>query len=203
MFHLFVKGSMIGFLIAAPVGPVGIICINRSLQNGFLTGFISGCGASIADGLYGIIAGFGLTSIADFLIDHKLWIRLIGGSFLIFLGLKTLLKKSHVAIHEHKQQHHLLHACYSTLFVTLTSPMTILSFIAVFAGLGLGHTHTQYIDACAMVLGVILGSLLWWFILCIGVAFLSTKINKTASLHWINVIAGIIIMIFGIIALID
>ena len=88
MLSLFIKGLIIGFAIAAPVGPIGVLCIQRSLHNGFKIGLMTGLGAAFADGSYGLIAGFGLTALSSLLINHQFLIRLVGGLFLIYLGIK-------------------------------------------------------------------------------------------------------------------
>ena len=139
---LFVRGLVIGFSIAAPVGPIGVLCIRRTLAEGQLYGLVSGLGAATADALYGCVAGFGLTFISAFLIGHKLWLSLIGGLFLLYLGIKTLLSKpaEDAAKAEGKG---LFRAYASTFLLTVTNPMTILSFAAIFAALGLAKRHRQ------------------------------------------------------------
>ncbi len=205
-----VRGLIIGFSIAAPVGPIGVLCIQRTLGKGRIYGLLSGLGAATADGTYGLIAGFGLTFISNFLIGQQLWIRLIGGVFLLYLGLRTILSKP--AQREQEQAttikgENLLAAYVSTLFLTLTNPLTILSFAAIFAGIGAGGANRiyisgSYISAAVLVLGVFLGSALWWVILSTGVSILRTKLNRQA-LRWVNRISGAIIITFGVLALLS
>ena len=200
-----VRGLIIGFAIAAPVGPIGVLCIQRTLGKGRIYGLLSGLGAATADGTYGLIAGFGLTFISSFLIGQQLWIRLIGGVFLLYLGLRTILSKP--AQREREQAttikgENLLAAYVSTLFLTLTNPLTILSFAAIFAGIGAGGANRSYISAAVLVLGVFLGSALWWVILSSGVSILRTKLN-TQALRWVNRISGAIIITFGVLALLS
>jgi threonine/homoserine/homoserine lactone efflux protein len=200
-----VRGLIIGFSIAAPVGPIGVLCIQRTLGKGRIYGLLSGLGAATADGTYGLIAGFGLTFISSFLIGQQLWIRLIGGVFLLYLGLRTILSKP--AQREQEQAttikgENLLAAYVSTLFLTLTNPLTILSFAAIFAGIGAGGANKSYISAAVLVLGVFLGSALWWVILSSGVSILRTKLN-TQALRWVNRISGAIIITFGVLALLS
>lgn len=202
MIHIFLKGLIIGFSIAAPVGPIGVLCIARSLHEGALTGFVTGIGAAAADGAYGIIAAFGLTFISSFLLGHQLWIRLIGGVFLCYLGIKTFLAKTTLKTNIAVEKKNLFNASLTTFFLTLTNPMTILSFVAVFAGLGLGSTHTDYSEAIAMVIGVITGSLAWWLLLSFGIGVFRTRIKITV-LHWINYFSGAIIFLFGLVALLS
>ena len=200
-----VRGLIIGFSIAAPVGPIGVLCIQRTLSKGRIYGLLSGLGAATADGTYGLIAGFGLTFISSFLIGQQLWIRLIGGVFLLYLGLRTILSRP--AQREREQAatikgENLLAAYVTTLFLTLTNPLTILSFAAIFAGIGAGGANRSYISAAVLVLGVFLGSALWWVILSGGVSILRTKLN-TQALRWVNRISGTIIMVFGLLALLS
>jgi len=196
------KGLLIGFAIAAPVGPIGILCIQRSLHDGFKIGLSTGMGAALADGVYGLIAAFGLTSISSLLISIQYWIRLIGGLFLIYLGIKIFLsssfKKSESTYIKEKS---ISHACLTTFILTLTNPMTILSFIAVFAGLGLGAQQTNYTQATILVLGIILGSSLWWLLLSGGVAIVLHHRLTDKSLQKINWMSGIIMLIFGILVI--
>lgn len=199
MLDLLLKGFLIGFAIAAPVGPIGILCINRSLHEGYKAGFVTGLGAATADGLYGFVAAFGLTFIANFLVAHKSWIQLGGGIFLCYLGIKTLLKKSVRQFNTTAKQN-FVKAYFTTFILTLTNPMTILSFIAIFAGLGLASNSDNYLAASFLVLGVIIGSLLWWLLLCGTVAIFRKKIQDSV-LHWINYLSGLIILGFGLVAL--
>ena len=195
---LFVRSLLIGFSIAAPVGPIGVLCIRRTLADGRLAGLLTGLGAATADALYGCIAGFGLTVVSDMLVDQQAMIRLIGCCFLCYLGLKTL-----VAVPAERAAPaaalRLLQA-YTTLVLTLTNPMTILSFAAIFAGLGAGGAGSGYGSALMVVLGVFLGSALWWLLLSSGAAALRTAVTPNA-LRWVNRVSGMIILGFGLLAL--
>ena len=195
----FFKVFIIGISIAAPVGPIGVLCIRRTLSEGRTSGLITGLGAATADAIYGSIAGFGLAFISNFLINQQSWLRLIGGLFLCYLGLKTFwTRPTHqVALQDKKG---FIPIFTSTFFLTLTNPMTILSFAAIFAGLGVGSTQGNYVSAAVMVFGVFTGSLLWWYILSRGVSFLRDKFN-VVRLHWVHWFSGVIILAFGIIAI--
>ena len=138
----FLRGLIIGFSIAAPVGPIGVLCIGRTLTQGRISGLISGLGAATADALYGSIAAFGLTFISTMLINQQGWIRLIGGIFLCFLGIKISLS-SPARQAARVKGHSLVSSYASTFFLTLTNPMTILSFAAIFAGLGVGSENSK------------------------------------------------------------
>jgi threonine/homoserine/homoserine lactone efflux protein len=196
----FIRGLIIGFSIAAPVGPIGILCIRRTLTRGRTSGLTTGLGAATADAVYGAIAGFGLTAISSFLVRQQTPLRLVGGAFLCYLGLKTLLSKP--ASESAKAAGTSLAADYSSTFLlTLTNPATILSFVAVFAGLGLGAGDpNDYLAATSLVLGVFIGSVLWWLMLSVGVGFFREKFDAK-KLRWVNWLSGLILIAFGLIAL--
>ena len=192
----FLKGIILGFSIAAPVGPIGVLCIRKTLQFGRSSGFFSGLGAASADAVYAIIAAFGLTIVSNFLLAGQFWLRLIGGLFLLYLGWKTFVAKP--ALQSKDVPHTtLLNDFVSTFFLTATNPMTILSFLAIFAGLGLSNIQGDYTQSSALVLGVFLGSGIWWLILSEGVTLFRKKVSQNVMI-WINRIAGLIILGFGI-----
>ena len=192
------RGLIIGFSIAAPVGPIGILCIRRTLSEGRASGFLSGLGAATADALYGCVAGFGLTVISGFLVGQRFWIQLIGGLFLLALGVKTL--RSVPAERAAGASGSGLAASYvSTLLLTLTNPMTILSFAGIFAALGVAETGGDVSAATLLVLGVFIGSAAWWLLLSGGVGLLREKISA-GVLRWTNRLSGAILLVFGILA---
>ncbi len=195
------RGFVIGFAIAAPVGPIGVLCIRRSLAEGRAAGLVTGLGAATADAIYGSVAAFGLTFISGILIGQQQWIRLIGGLFLCYLGIRTFMAKP-AAKPSSAEETSLAGAYVSTFFLTLTNPMTILSFAAVFAGLGIGSAAGNYLSAALLVLGVFLGSGLWWLLLSGGVSLFRTKL-KPRALGWVNTISGIIILGFGATAILS
>ena len=200
MLALFLKGLIIGFAIAAPVGPIGVLCIQRSLHDGFKIGLMTGMGAAFADGTYGLIAGFGLTAISSLLIAQQFWIRLIGGLFLLYLGIKLFLSAPQQR-EARKSDKSSWHAFTTTYLLTVMNPATILSFVAVFAGLGVGTTSTNYSEAMVLVSGIISGSAMWWLFLSGGVAFILHHRLSPSVMRNINRLSGIIILAFGIIAL--
>jgi threonine/homoserine/homoserine lactone efflux protein len=196
--HYLIKGLIIGLSIAVPVGPIGILCIRRTLNQGRIIGFFSGLGAATADALYGAIAGFGLTFLSNFLIGHQIWLRLIGGGLLLILGARTFISKPAEpgASVEGKS---VWSAYFSTFFLTVTNPMTILFFAAVFAGLGVGTAGDHYVSAAILVAGVFTGSALWWLILS-GFTGLLRGLFNFKRLQWLNRISGLIIIGFGLVA---
>jgi threonine/homoserine/homoserine lactone efflux protein len=195
------RGIVIGFSIAAPIGPIGILCIRRTLVEGRVVGLASGLGAATAHALYGCIAGFGLTFISDLMLGQKVWLHLIGGVFLIYLGLITLLPR-HAEQFVSAKGIRPVSACSSVFFLTLTNPMTILSFAGIMTGLGVGSAGKEYISALALVLGVFFGSVLWWFILNNSVDLFRNQFN-VHSMIWVNRVSGVIITVFGVAVLIS
>ena len=200
-FSMLLRGLAIGFSIAAPVGPIGILCIRRTLANGRLSGLASGLGAATADASYGCIAGFGLTFISDLLINQQTLLRVVGGLFLCYLGARTFLAKPADRV-ESTEDRGLSRAYVSTFFLTLTNPLTILSFAAIFAGLGLAESGGSYATAGVLVLGVFTGSALWWLFLTLGIGTIRGKVGP-AWLRWVNRISGTAIAAFGVAALIS
>ena len=197
----FLKGLIVGLSIAAPVGPIGILCIRRTLANGRGAGFVSGLGAATADAMYGAAAGFGLTAVAGVLVGGQQWLRLVGGLFLLYLGIRTWRRAGQSGSQSivSDTSRGLLGAYASTLALTLTNPMTILSFAAIFAGLGIA-SGARYASAAALVAGVFSGSALWWLTLSTVVGVLRHHLS-TSGLRWVNRASGAIIAGFGVQAL--
>ncbi len=193
------RGVLIGLTIAIPVGPIALMTIQRTLNHGRAIGLATGLGAATADLAYGAVAAFGLTLISSFLIDHKVWFSVIGGLFLCYLGVRTLLTAPAIKAAT-AQQNSVLRAYTSAFFLTLTNPPTILFFMAIFAGLGLANEGLNYASAMSMVIGVFSGSAAWWLTLSYGVGLFRTRFNPT-TLGWANKIAGVTICIFGVVIL--
>ncbi|RQW77066.1 MAG: LysE family translocator [Methanothrix sp.] len=193
------RGFVIGLSIAAPIGPINVLCIRRTLAEGRLMGIVSGLGAATGDAVYGCVAGFGLTLVSSILIDQQAWLRFIGGLFLCYLGVKTFLAEpaKRAAL---SKGNSLVDAYISTFFLTLTNPMTILSFVAVFAGLGLASTGGNFMSATSLVFGIFIGSSSWFLILCGSVNLFREKLSPP-RMQWINRISGAIITGFGLVAL--
>ena len=196
--YFFIKGVIIGLSIAVPVGPIGILCIRRTLTQGRIIGFLSGLGAATADAFYGAIAGFGLTFLSNLLVGQQTGLRLIGGGLLCIIGVKTFLskpteRKDSVAGNSRWR------AYLSTLILTLTNPMTILFFAAIFAGLVVGTGGDHYFSAGILVLGVFIGSASWWLVLS-GFTGLLHGLFNFRRMQWLNRISGLIIIGFGLAA---
>lgn len=199
--NILLKGLLLGFSIAAPVGPIGILCIQQSLNHGRIYGLVAGLGAATADAFYGLVAAFGLTIIINFFTQQTVLFRLVGGLFLCYLGIKTFLKTTG-AYTGAPQPERLPNLYFSTFLLTLTNPMTILSFALIFAGLGASVAGNGYGQSVRLVLGVFLGSALWWFLLSLGVSLFRQRINAPV-LRWVNRGAGVIIVTFGVVILVN
>ena len=196
---LLLRGLLIGFSIAAPVGPIGVLVIRRTLAEGRVAGLVTGMGAATADAIYGCIAGFGLTAISGLLLDNQWWVRLIGGLFLCYLGVRAFLARPAERAADAPSSG-LLGAYLATLGLTLSNPTTILSFLAILAGLGVGVAGGSFGAAALLVLGVFTGSALWWLLLSGGVNLLRLRLTP-AVLRWVNRASGLIILGFGVLAL--
>jgi threonine/homoserine/homoserine lactone efflux protein len=193
--ELLVRGLLAGLFIAAPVGPVNVLCISRTLTKGWRSGLISGFGAATADTLYGCIAGFSITLVIQFLIREEFWIRLFGGILLVLIGIRYYFKKPQslsVQKHEGPERSDFV----STFLLNLTNPTTILSFLAVLAALGMNQHRASWLTL-VLVSGIFGGSMLWWIVLIGVVNRLRDRIDDHVML-WMNRIAGIAIGGFGV-----
>jgi threonine/homoserine/homoserine lactone efflux protein len=200
-FALFIQGLVIGFSIAAPVGPIGILCIRRTLTFGQLSGLFSGLGAATADALYGSIVGFGLTFIAGFLLRQQSSLQLLGGLFLCYLGIRAFQTKAQpLSLAVDRASH--ARSFFSTFLLTLTNPATILSFAAIFSGLGVVSHQGDIQFAIILVSGVFIGSALWWLTLSTGVSVIRSRLTGVGLL-WINRLSGIMIGGFGLLILLN
>jgi len=191
------KGLILGVSVAAPVGPIGILCINRTINKSYVSGLVSGLGAATADLIYGLIAGLGLTIISNFLIDQKFWIQTIGLIFLFYLGIKTLIKKETEIKFNKTLDKGLLKDYFTTFILTVTNPITILFFLAVFAGLGLPNPENEKFATIPLVLGVFLGSGIWWLFLS-GLTYKLKNRIGSKILKRIDLISGLLILTFGL-----
>jgi len=212
MIDLVLRGFTIGLAIAAPVGPIGIICIRRTLAYGRLSGFISGLGAATADAVYGAIAALGLTVLSGGLIAAQDWLRMLGGIFLCYLGLRTLFEQPRDFQPERLTRSvsapggglHLravLMDFVSTFLLTITNPMTIISFTAIFASLGAVAQSSPF-TTYLVVLGVFTGSASWWLFLSGATGFLRIRFLQPSVQRWVGRISGLLILAFGLLAVI-
>jgi len=187
---------MAGLAIAAPVGPVNVLCASRTLAKGRKSGLVSGLGAATADAFYGGIAGFSITFVIDFLLREEFWIRVLGGIFLIAIGVVYLRKPPGEFDRQFREDTG--HSDYvSTLLLTLTNPTTVISFLAVLAALGIGEPRDRLLNF-VVVAGIFCGSMLWWIVLVEIVNRLRDQFTKN-TIGWMNRIAGVAIAAFGVV----
>lgn len=196
--ELLARGVILGFTIAAAVGPISLLVIRRTLAEGRIVGLASGMGVATADATYGAIAAFGLGAIADILVGGQRVLGLVGGAFLLWLAWQTARAEPTEPATAPERRGGLVGAYLSILGLTLTNPMTILSFAALFAGLGIAPGNVA--GAASLTLGVFLGSSAWWVVLTTTIGALRTKVTK-AWLGRINVASGIAIGIFALVAI--
>lgn len=197
---LLLKGVLVGIVIALPTGPVGVLCIRRTILDGRLAGLVSGLGASTADVVFGVIAGFGLTVVSDWLLDYQGWLRLGGGFYLLYIGISAFTDDPLARIHSQHDPESLLADYASTFVLTITNPITILAFLGIFAAIGFaGHAATLG-RAAILVLGVWLGSLLWWSGLAFGAGLVRLSFDRH-HLVWINRGSGGILVCSGLVLL--
>lgn len=198
--NLLISGLLIGFGIAAPVGPIGALCIKRTLNEGRIVGLATGFGAATADALYGLVAGLGLTSVSSLLVEQRGWLQLFGGLFLIYLGVRTFASRPPAGAAPAVLRS-LPWVYGSTFLLTISNPVTILSFAAVFAGLGVAGGG-GYGSVAVLVLAVFLGSAAWWLLLVGVVGALRTKVSAD-MLRLVNWASGVLIGAFGVLALVS
>lgn len=191
----FLKGLVAGIIIAAPVGPVGVLCVRRTIFEGPVYGFVSGLGAAVADAIFGIVAAFGLTVISDFLIGHQGWLKAVGAAFLIFIGGRAILMSRDTTPAPISGEN-LVGAFASTFVLTVTNPITILAFAGVFASAGLSGSQATWSTAGMLVAGVFSGSLAWWILLC-GTAGGVRHLVREIHLVWVSRTSGIILVAFA------
>jgi len=198
----FVKGIVVGLVIAVPVGPVGIVCIRRTIFEGKVAGFVSGFGAATADAVFGIVAGFGLTMVSDWLLDYREWLQAAGAGFLLFIGGRTFVTKPEVKTETETDPESLSWYYASTFALTLANPVTLLAFLGIFAAVGLNGPSATLGHAAILVLGVGVGSLLWWLGLSFGFGLFRDSIEPR-HLAWINRGCGAILLLSGAALLAD
>lgn len=196
--QIFIEGILIGFSVAMPIGPIGILCIQRTLRQGTIAGYLTGFGAATADAIYGSIAAFGITIISNFLIQQQFWIRILGGLAFLFLGLKILLKKEVYQENSKIKKTNLISSYTSSLFLTLTNPITIIMFAGIFSWFKIGINEISSISGLLLISGIFTGSALWFFTLSSTVGLLRYKFSSK-HLLLINKLSGLILLVFALI----
>jgi threonine/homoserine/homoserine lactone efflux protein len=194
---LFLRGLVLGFTIAAAVGPISLLVIRRTLAHGRIYGLASGMGVALADATYGGIAAFGLTAVTSVLVGARAVLGIVGGAFLVYLAWRTMTSRpKEVAAAADRPG---LGGAFLSIFgLTMTNPMTILSFAAIFAGLGVFGGGA---DAALLTFGVFCGSASLWVILTAAVAVFRSRLT-VGGLTWVNRVSGAVLLVFGIVAIV-
>ena len=204
---LAVEGTVIGFVIAVPVGPAAALCIRRSITIGAVAGYLTGLGAALGDAVFGAVAAFGLSFVEQFVAQNEAWLRGIGGLVLAVMGWTTMRHRPRTVgdpvadDREHRVATH-FHFATSSFFITVFNPLTIMAFGAAFAGRNLAGVGANLADAAVLVAAVFFGALGWWAILCTAAVALRQHFTGLGLL-WLNRISGAIILGFGLVALVS
>jgi len=196
MLAFFLKGVAIGAIIAMPFGPVGMLCLGRAITMGLRVGLLSGVGAAAADAFYGAVAAFGLTFVSDFLAAHAQVLQTGGGLFLVGMGLRLALSKAPPRPAETPPKKRYAGAFASIFLLTLTNPLTVVAFLAIFAGFGLGQVNAHASEAATVVAGVFCGSMIWWAAIACGGKLL--RLRLLAHMRSIKRVSGWLIAVFGL-----
>jgi threonine/homoserine/homoserine lactone efflux protein len=193
------QGIIVGLSASIPLGPIGVLCIQRTLNKGKISGFVSGLGAAAADGFYAIVAGFSITIIIDSLTEYQTYLRIIGGIVLLFMGYRLIVANPGIQLRKQlKKKGKGLFGDFISIFaLTVSNPITVFVFAAVFAGFGIVEKESQFTSVLSLIFGVLLGSILWWFTLSSVVSIFRSKF-KLRRMLWINRIAGVLVIIFGL-----
>jgi threonine/homoserine/homoserine lactone efflux protein len=189
--YILILGIIIGVMVAVPVGPLGLLCINRALMFGPVIGLVSGLGVATADALAAGAAALGVSFVSDFLSDHQIIVRLLGGVFLVYLGINIYRSKPRPEIPPSNVNGSLA-AYAATFFLTLSNPVTFLQFIAIYAGWHVESMSGRYFAAATLALGVFTGSALWWVALFVGLTTFRERFNLRI-LTWVHRVSGILI----------
>jgi len=195
----FARALVIGLLVAAPVGAMALRCVERTLSRGRASGYATGAGIATADAIYASVAAFGLTALTGALTGAQAWVRLVGGAFLVYLGVRAMLSHPKGCVEEDGAAP-LLRLYGSALGLTLTNPQTILAFAGIFAGAGLFVSGGGWAVPAITVAGVFGGSLLWWLVLVTAVGALRERVGERALL-WVTRVSGTAIAVFGVLAM--
>lgn len=194
---LFFKGILIGFVIAAPVGPIGILCIRRTLSNHKMLAGSTGLGSASADAFYGAIAAFSLAGIADLIIHYNFYLKLFGGILLALIGFSIIRNPSFKREEKINGEDSLLHAYSSAFLLTISNPITLVVFAAAFSAMGISPLYESFFHASFLVIGVFIGACSWWLSLITAIYFMKHKLSD-AQLIWINRFSGVILVGFSV-----
>ncbi len=200
---VFIKGIIIGLLVSVPLGPIGIMCIQRTLNKGYMSGFISGLGAAAADILFAVIAGFGLSIIINFIVERHIYFQIIGGLFVLYIGFRIFNTNPVKQLRLQRLNRTRLSQDFVSVFLlTLSNPLAIFLFLAIMAGLKVANDLLSIFELSILVAGIAGGAILWWFVLA-SIANRFRKKIRLKSIWWLNKITGSVVFLFGLVVLVS
>jgi threonine/homoserine/homoserine lactone efflux protein len=201
--ELFWKGIVVGLMVSIPLGPIGVLCVQRTLNKGHRSGFVSGLGAAMADMIFAMIAGLGITFIIRFIQEKHIYFQIIGGIIVIILGVHIFYTNPVRQLRmQRMNRNKLSQDFFSVFFLTITNPMAIFFFLAMFAGINIATGPMSIIHLITMVSGVFVGSTAWWFLLSTFVNFWRDRF-RLKNIWWMNKVAGVVIFVLGIAAIVS
>ena len=200
---VFIKGIIIGLLVSAPLGPIGIMCIQRTLNRGYMSGFVSGLGAAAADVIFAVIAGFGLTIVITFIEEKHLYFQIFGGLFVLYIGYRIFNTNPVKQLKLQRLNKTRLSQDFASIFLlTISNPMAIFLFVAIMAALKVAQNLLSFFELSILVSGIAGGAILWWFVLA-SIANRFRKKIRLKSIWWLNKITGSVVFIFGIVVILS
>ena len=200
---IFIKGIIIGLLVSAPLGPIGIMCIQRTLNRGYLAGFVSGLGAAAADTIFAVIAGFGLTIIINFIEEKHIYFQILGGIFVLYIGYRIFNTNPVKQLRLQRLSKTKLSQDFASIFLlTISNPMAIFLFIAIMAALKVANGLLSLFELSILIAGVVGGAILWWFVLA-SIANRFRKRIRLKSIWWLNKITGSVVFLFGLVVILS
>jgi len=198
---IFIKGIIIGLLVSAPLGPIGIMCIQRTLNRGYMAGFVSGLGAAAADTIFAVIASFGLTIIINFIEEKHIYFQILGGIFVLYTGYRIFNTNPVKQLRLQRLSKARLSQDFASVFLlTISNPMAILLFIAIMAALKVANGLLSLFELSILIAGVVGGAILWWFVLA-SIANRFRKRIRLKSIWWLNKITGSVVFLFGLVVI--
>jgi threonine/homoserine/homoserine lactone efflux protein len=200
---LMIKGIITGLLVSVPLGPIGILVIQRTLNKGRMSGFVSGLGATAADTIFALIAGLGLSIIINFIRDRQVFFQIAGGLFVIYIGLRIFYTNPVKTLKLQRMNKTMLSQDFVSVFLlTISNPMAIFIFLAIMAAINIGGDQLNFFELSVLLAGVFTGAAVWWFILS-SIANRFRKRIRLRSIWWMNKITGTVVFIFGIAVLVS
>ena len=200
---IFFKGVLIGLLVSAPLGPIGIMCIQRTLNRGYMSGFVSGLGAAAADIIFAVIAGFGLTIIINFIEEKQVYFQILGGIFVLYIGYRIFVTNPVKQLRLQRLNKTRLSQDFASVFLlTISNPMAVFLFLGIMAAIKVVNDLLTLFELFTLIAGVAGGAVFWWFILA-SIANRFRKRIRLKSIWWLNKITGSVIFIFGLVVILS